>query len=188
MEAMMKGSVRKTWLLYIVAFAFVPPSLDAATAQTMYSDVTIRNTTNTPLQLSVTKSGLWDDCNHLSFQGCKTITHPNQSCSGSCCPGSGNVTPEVVCQNADGSAPVTIPPNATVQFHTKSNGGLAPEGTGGSLTVADVGSATWTVPWGAAHGAPNTHCDANVNLFGGFLQLSGGAPFGGPGATDDPHS
>ena len=162
----MKGNFCNIWMRWAVALTVATSTPTLAQAQTMYSEVTIQNTTNSPLTLSsVNISGLWDNDNGAYWQGCRSST----------------------CENSDGSAPTTIPPNETIQFGTKSNGGLALEGTGGSLTLDTIGTLSWSVPWGAAHGIPNTSCASSANSSGGFLAVSGGWTGTGPGATPDPH-
>jgi hypothetical protein len=69
--------------------------------------------------------------------------------------------------NSDGSPPSTIGPNGGIAFQSCSDGGLLPTGTGGSLTIASVGTLTWSAPWAAANGLGG--CSSDTKAAGGFL-------------------
>jgi hypothetical protein len=152
MEGVMNGSFRRMisfLCMFVLAVGLL--GVGSAAAQTMYSVVTIQNTTSAPVTLSsINLSGLWDNQNGAIKGGCQGGT----------------------CTNPDGSPPTTIAGNTTILFATKSNGGLAPDGTGGSLTVNSVGTVSRSVPWCWAHGCGQ--CGASANSFEGFDMITGG--------------
>ncbi len=82
--------------------------------------------------------------------------------------GSGSTT-------ASGAPAGVLGPGQSMVINTQSNGGILPQGTGGSVTIPQVGTFKWSVPWGWAHGTGQV-CSSNVSTASGFTAatLSGG--------------
>ncbi|MBV9226756.1 MAG: hypothetical protein JOY85_22195 [Acidobacteriaceae bacterium] len=102
-------------------------------------------------------------------------------------------TPNITCgsisgclSNPDGSPPRKLGPKQVLAFGSKNGTGFL-NGTGGKLTISQVGSFTWTVPLGYFIGLPNTYCDSKIiaeggstfpaaTLSGGLLSTTSGQP------------
>lgn len=124
-----------------------------ASAQTVYGQIYVTN--NTPytfMDLTSSVSGTWSTANqpqNNSYYDGWTV----------------------------GGAPANIiGPGQTIIFESQSNGGVS-TGTGGSLTIPNIGTISYTVPWGAFHGLPNTYCDSSISAQSGYTigNLSGGS-------------
>lgn len=150
-------------LLLLVAFGTVLQAAPAA-ADNVYGAIYLFNQTNSCFSISGSVSGVWS-------------TNPQ---------GWGPAGPGGV-NNPDGSPPGILGSQRGMVFGCAGNGGILPEGCGGTVNISDLGSASsigsfsWSVPWATQIGPWN--CSSSTSAAGGFqaVTLSGG--FNGAGTN-----